>query len=129
MNPAVVSSLLFLLVSDYAAPDIGYYYDSLRMPDNPMVSCCGVGDAYYADITETEPATGGLVAVITDERPDSFILPDGRTINRRHIPVGTKFVVPKHKLRKPPIPNPTGHTIIFIGAQMNVLCYEPQALG
>lgn len=115
--------------SDYASPDISYYYESLRMPDQPMVSCCGWGDAYYADIVETEQATGALVAVITDTRPDSFVLSDGRTINRLHIPVGTKFVVPKYKIRRSPIPNPTGHTIIFIGAQLNVLCYEPQALG
>ena len=119
---------LLLLVSDYAAPDIGDYYESLRMPDQPNISCCGIGDAYYADKTEIEPATGDLVAVITDTRPDSFTLPDGRTINRVHIPPGTKFVVPKHKIRKYPIPNPTGHTIVFIGAQMNVLCYEPLPL-
>lgn len=118
-----------LNASDYAAPDVSYYYDSLRMPDNPSVSCCGWGDAYYADKTEVEAATGNIVAVITDTRPDSFQLADGRTINRRHIPEGTRFVVPRSKIRKFPIPNPTGHTIIFIGAQLNVLCYEPLALG
>lgn len=115
--------------ADYALPDISGYMEGLRMPDNPMVSCCSWADAFYADQTEIEPATGNIIAIITDTRPDSFTLPDGRTINRRHIPPGTKFVVPKSKIRKKPIPNPTGHTIIFIGAQMNVLCYEPLPLS
>jgi hypothetical protein len=119
---------LLLLISDYALPDLPQYYESLRMPDQPAMSCCGMGDAYYADKTEIEPATGNLIAIITDTRPDTFTLKDGRTINRVHIPVGTRFVVPKHKIRKFPIPNPTGHTIVFIGAQMNVLCYEPLPL-
>ena len=119
---------LLLLVSDYGAPDLSDYYESLKMPDYVQISCCGMGDAYYADKTETD-ATGNLVAVITDTRADTFNLPDGRVINRLHIPEGTKFVVPKSKIRKYPIPNPTGHTIVFIGAQLNVLCYEPEALG
>lgn len=118
-----------ILAGNYAAPDISFYYESLRMPDMPMISCCGWGDAYKADQTEIDPITGDLVAVITDTGPDIIPLADGRIINRLHIPAGTKFVVPKSKIRKKPIPNPTGHTIIFIGAQMNVLCYEPEALG
>jgi hypothetical protein len=121
-SPALASDL-------YPAPDLTEYYEMLRMPDQPMISCCGMGDAYIADETEVDLATGDIIAVITDTRPDSFTLPDGRTINRVHIPAGTRFVVPKQKIRKKPIPNPTGHTIVFIGAQMNVLCYEPLPLG
>lgn len=124
---------LLLLVSpvyaaDYAAPDLQSYYASLMMPDQPHRSCCGEADAWFADKTEIDPVTGGLIAVITDTRPDLRTLPDGRTINRIHIPPGTKFLVPPSKIRRHPIPNPTGHTIIFIGARMDVLCYEPQPL-
>ena len=112
--------------ADYAAPDLSSYYASLMQPDNPYASCCGEGDAYHADRTEFD-ANGNLVAIITDTRSDERKLPDGRVINRRHIKPGTKFLVPKSKIRKRPIPNPTPHTIIFIGSHMNVLCYEPQA--
>lgn len=123
---AIIAGPVF--AADYAAPDLQSYYASLMMPDQPHRSCCGEADAWFADKTETDPATGELIAVITDTRPDTRTLPDGRIVNRIHIPVGTRFVVPASKIRKKPTANPTGHTVIFIGAQMNVLCYEPQPL-
>ena len=112
----------------YAAPDLNDYYASLMMPDNPRASCCGEGDAYFADESEVD-ANGNLVAIITDTRPNNRPLPDGRTISRQPIKPGTRFVVPQSKIRKRPIPNPTDHTIIFIGPGFNVLCYEPTPSG
>jgi hypothetical protein len=129
-RPKVGLTALFLLLAwpswgaDYAVPNLSDYYRSLMMPDNPRASCCGEGDAWYADETETDDS-GNLIAIITDTRPDTRRLPDGTTIIRKHIPPGTKFVVPKSKIRKKPIPNPTDHTIIFIGYSNQVLCYEP----
>ena len=105
----------------YEAPDIRDYYRSLKQPDNDTMSCCGEADAYYADEQETD-AYGNTVAIITDTRPDE-------PRQRPHIDVGTKFVIPADKIRKPPIFNPTDHTIIFISpTQQKVYCYEPMGL-
>lgn len=118
----------------YGAPDDLDYYETLKMPDS-NTSCCGVADVYWADKTEQAP-DGSIVAIITDARPDDRTLPDGREIHRPHVPVGTRVPVPATKLRKHPIPNPTGHTVIWLGtpsedpdAQYHIVyCYEPQAL-
>src|SRR5574340_373033 len=118
----------------YAAPDLEAWYASLMQPDNSSVSCCGWGDAYYADKTDTcNPGEGGmdgcaLVAIITDERPDTRTLPDGRVLHRAHIAVGTRIPVPPSKVRKHPVPNPTDHNIIFARVYegwTNVYCWEP----
>lgn len=105
----------------YAAPDISAWFKSLMQPDSPSVSCCGDSDAYWADQTDVDPVTGGLVAIITDTRDDA-------PLRRAHIPVGTRIPVPQSKIRKPAKHNPTGHTIIFVGASGHVYCYEPMPL-
>ena len=97
-------------------------------PDVPQYSCCGAGDAYYAD--RTKECEGGrsdcaLIAIITDTRPNTYVLPNGQTINRIPLKVGTEVVIPKHKIRKHPIPNPTDHNIVFINSHKEVLCWEP----
>lgn len=114
----------------YASPDMAAYYASLDMPDYPGLSCCGEGDAYYAD--KTEPCRPSdedcaLVAIITDTRPDHRVLPDGTEINRMHIPVGTRILISPRKLRKHAIPNPTDHNIVFenSGWFPHALCWEP----
>jgi hypothetical protein len=87
------------------------------MPDTGT-SCCGEADAYWADSFEVDKKTGNWVAIITDTRPDE-------ERKRKHIPPGTRIVVPKWKLygqsdpdnptvRKFNPGNPTGHGIIFI---------------
>jgi hypothetical protein len=57
------------------------WFQGLRQPDNPRVSCCGEADAYEADIFEVEG--GHYVAVITDGKGE--------------IPIGTRIPVPNHK--------------------------------
>ena len=101
----------------YAAPDVAAYFATLTQPDSPYVSCCGVADAYWADRTDTDQA-GNLIAIITDTRDDT-------SLARPHVPVGTRIIVPHNKIRKRPIPNPTGHTLIFLSASQTVYCYEP----
>ena len=86
-------------------PQLRAWFQELRMPDNPQVSCCGLADAYYADKVYTR-ADGKNVAVITDERPDE-------PLGRPHVPVGTEIVIPDHKM-KWDRGNPTGHNIIFL---------------
>jgi hypothetical protein len=111
----------------YLGPDENDYYESIMMPDNPKASCCGAADVYWADEQEVGP-NGEIIAIVTDARPDTRTLPDGRQIDRYHVPVGTKIPIPASKIRKVPIPNPTGHTIIWLGVGSVVYCYEPQPL-
>lgn len=110
----------------YGTPNENDWYSTLMQPDAPQ-SCCGAGDAYYADETAEGPG-GQTIAIITDTRPDQRTLPNGNKIFRAHIPVGTKVPIPPEKIRKHPVFNPTGHTIIFVGTGGWVYCYEPQPL-
>jgi len=89
------------------------WFRALMQPDNPMVSCCGEADAYYADSFEVQGDE--YVAIITDTREDA-------PLGRPHIPSGTKIVVPNNKL-KFDRGNPTGHGVIFVSTTRNVLCY------
>lgn len=99
---------------DDATPaDVRIWFKTLMQPDNPMVSCCGEGDAWHADSFEV--SGDQYVAIITDTRDDVPLI-------RRHIEPGTKFIVPNSKL-KIDAGNPTGHGVIFIGGAGNVLCY------
>lgn len=100
-------------------PALSAWFESLKQPDNPYLSCCGESDAYWADSYEVTP-DGNYVAIITDERPDE-------PLKRRHREVGTRIVVPKHKLKFDQ-GNPTGHGIIFIRpteepTSADVYCY------
>lgn len=94
-------------------PRISSWFKSLRQPDNPRMSCCGKADAYWADGVEVKD--GKIIAIVTDDRDD---IPLGR----HHVPIGTRIVVPQHKL-KWDNGNPTGHTVIFLDATNDVLCY------
>jgi hypothetical protein len=89
-----------------ADPAVRAWFQSLKQPDHPRLSCCGEADAFEADSFEVEE--DHYVAVITD----------GRGI----IPNGTKCPVPKRKM-KFDSGNPTGHGIIFIGNQGQIYCY------
>jgi hypothetical protein len=95
----------------YVSPSEAAWYKSLIQPDGSS-SCCGAGDAYYADDSET--IDGQLYAIITDTRPDTLTLDDGTKAYRTHVPVGTKVRIPKNKIRKHPVSNPTEHTVVFL---------------
>lgn len=115
--------------AQYQSPDIAEYYKTLPMP-NSATSCCGEGDVYYADKQEAAP-DGSIIAIITDTRPNDFVNDHGVEVHRAPVPVGTRIPIPATALRKKPIPNPTGHTIVFLGVTelgTFVYCYEPQAL-
>jgi hypothetical protein len=89
-----------------APPHVRRWFQGLRQPDHPNISCCGEADAYEADIFEVQG--GHYVAVITDGKGE--------------IPNGTKIPVPDHKMKWDE-GNPTGHGIIFLGIQGQVFCY------
>ena len=82
------------------------WFQSLMQPDNPYLSCCGEADAFEADTFEVEG--DHYLAIITD----------GKGV----IPPGTRIPIPNAKM-KWDAGNPTGHGIVFIGAQGQVYCY------
>jgi hypothetical protein len=92
---------------------VSRWYQSLKQPDHPRLSCCGEADAYHADGFEVQGDQ--YIAIITDTREDA-------PLGRPHIPPGTKVVVPANKL-KWDAGNPTGHGVIFIGTRGQVYCY------
>jgi len=94
-------------------PAISQWYKTLMQPDNPAISCCGEADAYWADKVEVKD--GKVYATITDTRDD-------KPLGRRHIPPGTVFQIPPHKM-KFDRGNPTGHVVIFISLSDQVLCF------
>lgn len=98
----------------HADPRISAWFKSLMQPDNPSMSCCGKVDAYWADGVEVTK-DGQVIAIVTDERDDA-------PLGRRHVPPGTRVVVPPHKL-KWDRGNPTGHVVIFLDGNNDVLCY------
>lgn len=96
-----------------ADPEISAWYRNLMQPDNPTVSCCSFADAYYAD--EIRVRDGKVFAVVTDDRPDD-------PLGRPHIPVGTEFEVPAHKLKWDKS-NPTGHNVLFVSSTGHTYCF------
>ncbi len=94
-------------------PMISEWFRSLKQPDRPTVSCCGEADAYWADGLEVKD--GQVIAIITDTRPDE-------PLGRPHVPVGTRVVVPPHKM-KWDRGNPTDHIVIFLSYSGEVYCY------
>jgi hypothetical protein len=94
-------------------PVINWWFRELMQPDDPSISCCGEADAYWADGVEI--MDGQVIAIITDTRPDG-------PLGRPHVPVGTRIIVPPHKL-KWDRGNPTGHIVIFLSINRDVYCY------
>jgi hypothetical protein len=94
-------------------PVINWWFRELMQPDDPSISCCGEADAYWADGMEI--MDGQVIAIITDTRPDG-------PLGRPHVPVGTRIIVPPHKL-KWDRGNPTGHIVIFLSINRDVYCY------
>ena len=87
-------------------PDIREWFQSLRQPDHPRISCCGEADAFEADSFEVEG--DHYVAIITD----------GKGV----IANGSRISVPNAKMKWDK-GNPTGHGIIFIGDRGQIYCY------
>jgi len=85
-------------------PAVSRWFRELMRPDEPEKSCCGEADAYWADGVEIKD--GQVIAIITDARPDE-------PLGRRHVPIGTRIVVPPNKM-KWDRGNPTGHIVIFL---------------
>lgn len=93
--------------------DISQWIRSLMQPDNPMISCCGDADAYWADSFKVKD--GQTIATITDTRDDD-------PLGRPHRPFGTEFAIPDYKM-KWDAGNPTGHGWLFLSYDGQVYCY------
>jgi hypothetical protein len=117
--------LALLLASPAVAHDVHHpenndWYMSLKMPDAPDISCCGLADAYWAD--QIKVVDGKVYAQIQDERDDEML-------GRPHIPSGTWVLIPPHKMldaeQARTKGNPTGHSVVFIGYGNldNVYCF------
>jgi hypothetical protein len=116
MKRVVLCAAFGLLMNVASARDFGQWEGTdpaVRQSDNPAVSCCGEADAYWADSFEVDGDK--YVAIVTDSRPDA-------PLRRKHVDVGTKIVVPNHKLKYDQS-NPTGHGIIFLSSGDYVYCY------
>jgi hypothetical protein len=126
----VRAAVIVLSVCEAPARDLGQWdgvdplhrqwFQELRQPDNPNLSCCGETDGYWADSYEVKGDQ--YVAIITDTRDDKKL---GRA---QHIEAGTRVTVPNSKI-KWGSGNPTGHGIIFIGLGGDVFCYLPPGGG
>jgi hypothetical protein len=127
MQPTIVQAFLavmwaLLITGNAFARDgnqwqdsrIKEWFENLRQPDHPRVSCCGEADAYEADNFEVEGDR--YVAIITGHRAVTTF------------PLGSCVPVPRQKM-KFDAGNPTGHGIIFIDSQRRVLCYVTPAAG
>ena len=69
--------------NDPASADLKKWYQDLKQPDKPDVSCCGEADAYWADAFEAT-SDGQYIAIITDARGDE-------PLGRRHRDMGTRI--------------------------------------
>jgi hypothetical protein len=126
----VWAAVIVLSICEASARDLGQWdgvdplhrqwFQELRQPDNPNLSCCGETDGYWADSYEVKGDQ--YVAIITDTRDDKKL---GRA---QHIEAGTRVTVPNSKI-KWGSGNPTGHGIIFIGLGGDVFCYLPPGGG
>ena len=85
-------------------PDVKAWFRSLKMPDDPLVSCCGEADGYYCD--DLHVRADQAYCTVSDDRDD-------KKLKRAHVPIGAQIPIPPNKLGNYP-GNPTGHSIVFI---------------
>ena len=96
-------------------PHVRQWFQDLKQPDHPRLSCCGEADSYEADLYEQDG--DNYIAIITGQGP---------AVDKPVIPVGTRLKVPNSKVKSDK-GNPTGHGIIFVGGDNAIVCYVPPA--
>jgi hypothetical protein len=91
------------------------WISTVKQPDT-RISCCGDGDAYIADAFETK--NGKFYAIITADYP-------GDSNAGEPMKKGTKILIPANKLNHAAEDggNPSGHGVVFLSANGEVLCY------
>lgn len=111
---ALMLAMLALVVPAYAHDEDrshDEWYMSLKQPDNPTVSCCGIADAYWCD--DIHSRQGKTFCSITDDR---------QIAGRPPVPVGTEIEIPNNKL-KWDSGNPVGHAVVFLSSNGVVYCF------
>jgi hypothetical protein len=110
---ACLFGLAYALAHDHDRPELNQWYETLMMPDNPSVRCCGKDDEYRCDAFVRD---GETWCRVTDDR----VVP-----NRPVVVVGTEILIPRHKYKFDQ-GNPTGHTLVFgkpSGGDFYVYCF------
>jgi hypothetical protein len=114
---------------DHSDPVVRWF-DHLRRPDVDdhflgVVSCCGLGDAYPAELIVDGGRYGEWTAKITDGREIEF--PDGTW--RPPLPDGTVVHFPATKVTRADQGNPTKHAWLFLsvwgGEVHEIWCFVP----
>jgi len=114
---------------DHSDPVV-QWFDHLRRPDVDesylgVVSCCGLGEAYPAELITDGGRHGEWVARITDGSEIEF--PDGTW--RPRLPDGTVVHFPGTKVTRPDQGNPTKHAWLFLsvwgGEVHEIWCFVP----
>lgn len=96
---------------------------NVQRPDQSG-SCCGEGDAFIADRFRQDGDK--YYAIITQEYPGgTYDDGDGGTISSLGVPIGTEILIPKEKINRAFSEggNPSGHGIVFLYSNGEVLCY------
>lgn len=104
---------------DHERPELNRWYDTLMMPDNPSVRCCGKDDEYRC---EAFVRNGETWCRVVDDR----VIP-----NRPPVAIGTEIFIPRHKYKFDQ-GNPTGHTVVFgrpQGGEFYVYCFVQGTLS
>jgi hypothetical protein len=96
----LVVTVSAVLAHDHENPKNDWWYDTLMMPDNPSVRCCGKDDEYRC---EAFVRNGETWCRVIDDR----VIP-----NRPPVAIGTEILIPPHKYKFDQ-GNPTGHTVVF----------------
>jgi hypothetical protein len=97
---ALLGYTVFARAHDHARPELDHWYNTLMMPDNPSVRCCGKNDEYRC---EAFVRNGETWCRVIDDR----VIP-----NRPPVAIGTEILIPPHKYKFDQ-GNPTGHTVVF----------------
>ena|ERR1700681_1169830 len=66
---------------DPANADLKRWYQDLKQPDNPAVSCCGEADSYWADAFEAAAATASF-SIRSPAPEPPFLRPSGLAESR-----------------------------------------------
>ena len=103
----LLSSVKISLAHDMDHPEQNAWYESLKQPDNPTASCCGIADGYWCDGIHTRD--GINYCTITDDR----VIP-----NRTPRPLGMEIEIPDRKMMdgSKTRGNPTGHSVVFLSS-------------
>jgi hypothetical protein len=85
---------------DHDQPGLDHWFDTLMMPDNPHVRCCGETDMYRCE------------AFVRNAETWCRVVDDGVVPGRPVVPAGTEIFIPPHKYKFDQ-GNPVGHTLVF----------------